>query len=123
MAMSPEERKVYEAGLYGKPQAGPGEVSKLGSLGKGLKKAAPAMIGWMLLQKLLDVRGQRKDIGVQREAIEEQSALATPENLYYQASLPQAKQEEEMARTALMTQLSGGVIGPTQLARGERNLG
>ena len=81
------------------------------------------MIGWMLLQKLLDVRGQRKDIGVQREAIEEQSALATPENLYYQASLPQAKQEEEMARTALMTQLSGGVIGPTQLARGERNLG
>lgn len=123
------------------PGAGPGIAAaggaitpeKLGWLTKGLTKGRNylgtpegKMLGgsvatmW-LLEKLMQSGHEMGMRGIQREGLERQSALATPENLFYQAALPQAQQEEQMARTALLTQLSGGVIGPS-LARGERRI-
>ena len=48
--------------------------------------------------------------------------MIAPESLYFQAAQPQAQQEESMARQALFSQLSGGVLGPS-LAKGEYMVG
>ena len=92
------------------------------TLKKGAKRFGPEIIGWLLLEKYLSGRHESKMKNIQMDTLKEQAAMQTPENLYYQAALPQAQQEEEMARNALLTHLSGGVIGPT-LARGERMIG
>lgn len=86
------------------------------------KKAAGGLLAWLALSKILGTINQAQERGVQREAIRGQASMATPENLYYQAALPQAQQEEDMARQALFTQISGGVLGPS-LASGERLIG
>jgi short subunit dehydrogenase-like uncharacterized protein len=75
-----------------------------------------------LLDKLLAAQEQAQMRGIQREAIQAEAAMRTPESLYYQAALPQAQEEERVARQALMAQLSGGVLGPS-LARGETIVG
>ena len=59
---------------------------------------------------------------IESEGLTRRAEMATPDNLYMQAALPQAQREEEMARTALLNQISGGVLGPS-LARGERRIG
>ena len=56
------------------------------------------------------------------EGMRSQAEMVTPENLYFQAAQPQAREEESMAHQALMTQLTGGVLGP-QLAKGEYQIG
>lgn len=111
---------------------GPTEAEAAGAVGggrlsglKGLmsKPGVKAGLGtaaiWMAISRILGTWNQRQEQGIQREAIQSQASMATPENLYYQAALPQAQQEEEMARHALFSQLAGGVLGP-QLAKGER---
>jgi len=75
-----------------------------------------------LIRKLtggIHKRGLRK---IELANLRNQAELLTPQNLYYQAALPQAQEEESMARNALLGQLSGGVLGP-QLAKGEYMIG
>jgi len=96
-----------------------GKFSKLKSVAK---RFGPEMLGWILLEKYLAGRHQSKMQDIQMDAARQQADTATPESLYQQAALPQAQAGEDMARTALLTHLSGGVIGPT-LARGERMIG
>ena len=93
-----------------------------GIKGGGLKGVGSSILGYMILSRLLRLPGEMGERNVQREAIQSQASMATPENLYYQAALPQAQEEESMARQALFTQISGGVLGPS-LATGERLIG
>ena len=101
--------------------AGGGGMLK-GLKGGGLKGIGSSILGYMILSRLLNIPGEIGERNVQREAIQSQASMATPENLYYQAAMPQAQQEEEMARQALFSQISGGVLGPS-LATGERLIG
>jgi len=127
--MTPQQIEKYYTNLLGPTEAetlagttSAGKVGRVGSLKNLAKGAVPGLLGWMLLEQILSARNAAKDRGLQMEAMGSQAAMQTPENLYYQAALPQAQQEEGMARNALLTHLSGGVIGPT-LARGERMIG
>jgi len=99
---------------------GKGLMSKLG--GAGVKGIGTQLLGIWLLNKYLQTRHESKLGNIQVEGMRQQAESMTPENLYYQAALPQAQEEESMARQALLTQLSGGVIGPS-LAKGERMIG
>ncbi len=95
----------------------------LSGIGKGkLKQLGKGVVGYYLLSQLLGAANRNREQAVQRGAIRGQAGLATPENLYYQAAFPQAQQEEAEARQALMTHLSGGVVGPS-IATGERMIG
>lgn len=88
----------------------------------GVRKGAGTLMAMLALQQLLSAHRQAADIGLQREALAGQAELMTPENLYYQAALPTAQAQEQAAKQALLSQISGGVIGPS-LARGERMIG
>jgi len=104
------------------------KLGKMGGLkkflgGKGAKGLGAGMMGWWILDKILSARNKSADIGVQKEALQAQGEMATPENLYYQAAMPQAQEEEAQARQALFAQLSGGILGPSNLAKGERMIG
>lgn len=91
--------------------------SLMGKMG-GIKGLGTQMLGLWFLNKLLQTRNESKTRDIQIGGMREQASLMTPENIYYQASLPGAQQEEEMARQALFNQISGGVLGPS-LAQGE----
>ena len=116
---------IEREGLTGAAGAAmPGVTSKAGKLkdflgSKGGKIGLGSLVAWMALDRILESANQAAERGIQKRGIENQAALATPENLYYQASLPTAQAEEEQARQALFSQISGGVIGPS-LARGEK---
>jgi len=99
----------------------PGE-GRLGGGLKGLKGMGSQLLAFMIASRLMNIPSEIGTRNVRREALRQQAGLVSPENLYYEAALPGAQQEEEMARQALFTQLSGGVIGPS-LARGERMIG
>ena len=89
----------------------------------GIKQAAGGMFAYWLLNKLLQGGHEMGMRGIQRASLKEQGEMVTPENLYFQAAQPAAQEEESMARQALFTQLSGGVLGPSQLAKGEYLIG
>ena len=110
------------AGLGSSGTAGGGLLNKLKSGLSKNKGAVGSILGLLLISKLLEARNQSKDRGVQMEGLQAQAGLATPENLYYAAAQPQARQEAEQARQALFAQVTGGVIGPS-LAKGERRIG
>jgi len=116
----PLEGEAGAASAAGMVGAGKGGILK--SLKKGAKRFGPEMIGWYLLDKFLAGRHDKKMQNIQMQGMREGAEASSPENLYYQASLPQAQQEEDMARSALLSQMSGGVIGPS-LARGEKMIG
>ena len=86
-------------------------------------KVGGGILGFWLAQKILDTVNQMQNIGVQRQGLRSQAEMVTPQSLYSQAALPRAQEEESMARTALFSQLMGGVIGPSQLAKGEMMIG
>lgn len=88
----------------------------------GIKGAGAAMFATWLLNKILQTGHETGVRSIQREGLRSQAEMITPENLYFQAAQPAAQEEESMARQALFTQLSGGVLGP-QLARGEMSIG
>ena len=88
----------------------------------GIKQAAGGMFAYWLLNKLQQGFHQRGMRNIQKEGLRSQAEMITPENLYFQAAQPQAQEEESMARQALFSQLSGGVLGP-QLAKGEYLIG
>lgn len=101
--------------------------SKLGRVGKGLsnpmlKSAGAGIFATWLLQKMMQTRHESGLQDIQLENLQSQAEMLTPQNLYYKAALPQAQEEESMARNALLSQLSGGVLGP-QLAKGEFMIG
>lgn len=110
--------------MYGAETAAPSAVAGVAKAGGRnlLKNVGGTILGAMVLQRLMRLPGEFGERKVQREAIQSQASMATPENLYLQAALPQAQEEESMARQALYSQLTGGVLGPT-LARGERLIG
>lgn len=88
----------------------------------GVKGVGAGIFMTWLLNKILQTGHETSMRGIQREGLRSQAELVTPENLYYQAAQPAAQQEESMAHQALMTQLTGGVLGP-QLAKGEYMIG
>ena len=118
----PETGAGVGGGLGSSGTAGGGLLNKLKSGLSKNKGAAGSILGFLLLNKLLEARNQAAERGVQSEGLQAQADLATPENLYYAAAQPQARQEAEQARQALFAQVTGGVIGPS-LARGERRIG
>jgi len=89
---------------------------------EGKKKLGLGLFGGFLADRVLRTLDRSAELGIQKKAMRSQADLSSPENLYYQAAFPQAQQEEAEARQALMTHLSGGVIGPS-IATGERLIG
>jgi len=114
---------VHDPGLdarYADLLKAPGIKEKLKGITTGsVGKVGGGIMGWWLAQKILETVNQMQDIGVQRQGLRSQAEMVTPQSLYSQAALPRAQQEESMARQALFQQLSGGVLGPSQLAKGE----
>ena len=88
----------------------------------GVKGLGAGVFATWLLNKILQTTHETGMRGIQKAGLRSQAEMVTPENLYFQAAQPQAQEEESMARQALFTQLSGGVLGP-QLARGEMLIG
>lgn len=112
--------------LGGLPQTDPKGLTAL--LQKGMQSPMAKQAGggifidW-LLNKLVQGGHERGMRNIQMEGLRSQAEMVTPQSLYQQAALPQAQEEERMAHTALMSQLSGGVLGPQQLAKGEFMIG
>ena len=115
------------------PGAGPGvriggvpgqDISWLDKLSANpkVKGAAGGLFAYWLLNKLMQTGHEAGMRGIQKASLRSQAEMATPENLYYQAAQPAAQEEESMARQALYSQLSGGVLGPS-LAKGEYMIG
>lgn len=88
----------------------------------GIKGVGAGIFATWLLNKLLQTKHETGMREIQREGLRSQAEMITPESLYMQAAQPQAAQEESMARQALFSQLSGGVLGPS-LAKGEYMIG
>jgi len=108
----------------GTPTPATGLKGKAGGLlsKPGVKGVGMGIFGTWLLNKILQTGHETGMRNIQREGLRSQAEMVTPENLYFQAAQPQAKEEETMARTAMLSQLSGGVLGP-QLAKGEYLIG
>lgn len=109
------------------PGSGPGvmptEPPKVPWMQKaGVKGMGVGLFATWLLQKILQTGHETGMRNIQREGLRSQAEMITPENLYMQAAQPQAQEEESMARQALFSQLSGGVLGPS-LAKGEYMIG
>jgi hypothetical protein len=104
-----------------------GKVGKSGGLGGMLagpqaKGIGLGIFGTWLINKILQTGHETGMRNIQRAGLRSQAEMMTPENLYYQAAQPAAQEEESMARQALFSQLSGGILGP-QLAKGEYMIG
>ena len=88
----------------------------------GVKGLGAGVFATWLLNKILQTGHETGMRNIQKEGLRSQAELVTPENLYMQAAQPLAQEEESMARQALFTQLSGGVLG-ARLAKGEYMIG
>jgi len=88
----------------------------------GVKGAGAGIFLTWLLNKVLQTGHETGMRNIQREGLRSQAEMVTPEALYMQAAQPQAQAEEAMAHQALVSQISGGVLGP-QLAKGEYRIG
>jgi len=126
----PNGSEAYYDSLFG-PEAGAMEATggaggggKVGGLlaRPGIKGLGAGVFATWLLNKLLQTGHETGMRNIQREGLRSQAEMMTPENLYFQAAQPEAQEEERMARTALFSQLSGGVLGPS-LAKGEYMIG
>lgn len=106
------------------PEGLPEKIGGIGDLlaRPGVKGLGAGVFGTWLLQKLLQTHHETSMRGIQREGLRSQAEMITPENLYFQAAQPAAQEEESMARQALFSQISGGILGP-QLAKGEYMIG
>ena len=109
--------------MFAGPEVKPTGGGLGGLLAKpGVKQAGGSMFAIWLLDKILQTTHERGMRNIQKEGLRSQAEMITPENLYMQAAQPQAQEEESMARQALFSQLSGGVLGPS-LAKGEYMIG
>jgi len=123
--MGMTEGAAAEAGLLpmeAEAAAGGGVLKGMKGKGSALKGIGSSLLVGLILQKLMNIPSEIGERNLRREGIQSQMAGVSAENMIAQAALPQAREEEAMARQALMAQLSGGVIGP-QLTRGERLIG
>ena len=124
----PNGSEAYYDSLFGPeggaPGVGGGVQGAAGGLlnRPGIKGAGVGIFATWLLNKILQTGHETGMRNIQREGLRSQAEMITPENLYFQAAQPQAQEEESMARQALFSQLSGGVLGP-QLAKGEYLIG
>ncbi|MCK5603095.1 hypothetical protein KAR91_14525 [Candidatus Pacearchaeota archaeon] len=122
----PAGSEAYYDSLFGPETGAPaaGLGGKAGGLlsKPGIKGAGLGVFATWLLNKVLQTGHETGMRNIQREGLRSQAEMVTPENLYFQAAQPQAQQEESMARTAMLSQLSGGVLGPS-LAKGEYLIG
>ncbi len=122
----PDGSEAYYDSLFGPetgtPAAGLGGKAKGLLSSPGIKGAGMGVFGTWLLNKILQTKHETGMRNIQREGLRGQAEMVTPENLYFQAAQPQAQEEESMARTAMLNQLSGGVLGPS-LAKGEYLIG
>lgn len=121
MAISGGNPWVTAAGSGGR-KMNRGLLKKLFAGHPNIKAVAPWLFGGLIAHDLIGTVNQYGNVKLAREAARMKGELATPENLYAEAALPGAMAEAQQARNALLTQLSGGVIGPS-LARGERLIG
>jgi len=129
MAIGPMEFPDYQTGIASAavPTGAAGIPGKLGGMGKllakpGVKAAGGGLFAMWLLNKLMESGHETAMRNIQLEGLRSQAEMITPENLYFQAAQAQAQEEESMARQALFSQLSGGVLGPS-LAKGEFSIG
>lgn len=97
-------------------------LSSMMAGGKGAKAGIGGAAALIAMQGIINAMGTHGQESLSREAIASQTRATTPEDLYYQAALPSAQQEEASAREALLQHMSGGLIGPS-LAKGERLIG
>ena len=111
-----------EVGVGGPGGGGLKGIAKGGMSNPMLKSAGMGIFATWLMNKILQTGHESGMRNIQREGLRSQAEMITPENLYMQAAQPQAQEEESQARSALMSQLSGGVIGPS-LAKGEFQIG
>jgi len=88
----------------------------------GYKPWLVLMLVQMGLGHLLKQGHQQRMMGLQTSALEEQAEAQTPESMYYQAMMPEADQESQLAQMLLLSQLGGGNQAP-QLASGEERIG
>lgn len=115
--------EIFAKPVAGIPGAGGAAGGAAGLLSRpGVKGIGAGVFMTWLLNKVLQTTHETKMRGIQKAGLREQGEMITPENLYFQAAQPQAQAEESMARTALFSQLSGGVLGPS-LAKGEMMIG
>ena len=115
------DEELFAGAVSGKPGGMAGGIE--GLLARpGVKGLGTGIFATWLLQKILQTTHETGMRGIQREGLRSQAEMVTPENLYFQAAQPAAQEEESMARQALFSQLSGGVLGP-QLAKGEYMIG
>lgn len=122
----PNGSDAYYDKLFGPETDVPaaGLKTKAGGLlrSPGLKGMGAGVFATWLLNKLLQTGHETGMRNIQRAGLRSQAEMITPESLYYQAAQPQAQAEESMAHQALLTQLTGGVLGPS-LAKGEYMIG
>ena len=115
------DEELFAGAVSGKPGGMAGGIGGLLSR-PGVKGIGAGIFATWLLNKILQTGHETGMRNIQREGLRSQAEMITPENLYFQAAQPQAREEETMAHQALMTQLTGGVLGP-QLAKGEYLIG
>lgn len=92
-----------------------GASGKLGTL----EKVGLGGLAGLILEMALGAKNQYAELDMQEQMMGEQIANIDPAAYFYEAMLPAAQGQRQMAERALMSQLSGGVMGPA-LARGER---
>ena len=126
----PDGRDIPYEELFAEPVPGMprggigGGAGRIGGLLSSpmVKGAGAGIFLTWLLNKVLQTGHETGMRNIQREGLRSQAEMITPESLYYQAAQPEAQAEERMAHQALMTQLTGGILGP-QLAKGEMMIG
>lgn len=96
---------------------GGGKVGKF--IGGNWPFLLPILLGFYLKGQL-QKHGERTNILNQADAISNLRGDISPDSSFYQAMMPAAQQENQMAQAALMQRLMGN--GP-QLARGEELIG
>ena len=90
--------------------------------GKGAKAAGAGLAIQLVLMYAISKGSSIMGIHQQTGAIERQTANLSPNDMLYQAMIPDLQAKSQLARQALMNQL-GGVTGPSQLASGESYVG
>jgi hypothetical protein len=66
---------------------------------------------------------ERAEVNAQTDNLKQIGAGMSSDSPFYQAMMPAAQQENQMAQMALMSRLSGGGAPQMQLARGEELIG
>lgn len=107
----------------GATAAGGGMLAKLLQGAKGAGRGMAAHPWMTLIALMMAMRTMKSDApyelqGLQTQMMGKRAAGISPEDIFYQSTMPQAQEEERMMQAALINKLMG-TTGPSQLARGE----